>query len=154
MTDAEKVKWFDKTITWLDTNWGSPDVAAEAVNYSRDAAYDLFYDIIEQYDKIKKEEEFMSDWKPDYSVTPQVIVCAAIHKDGRIITGARHFDGLMRGQILASEGFDFWRSADQGFVDQFGQFLTRKEAWKIAKEMNQIKKDVSIEGTLYSENLY
>jgi len=95
-----------------------------------------------------------SEWKPDYSVTPRVIVCAALSKEGRIIAGARHFDKVMRQQINASEGVAFWRSAKQGFIDQFGDFIDRKDGWEIATERGQIFREVSSSGTLYSENLY
>ncbi len=94
------------------------------------------------------------EWKPDYNVTPRRIVCAAMLKEGRIITGARHFDKIMRAQMEASEGIKWWKSCAQGFIDQFGDFLDRKEAWKIASQRRQIRKRVSCAGTLYSENLY
>jgi hypothetical protein len=45
----------------------------------------------------------MGKWKPDYSVTPRRVVCAAMLKEGRIITGARHFDEIMRRQMEATE---------------------------------------------------
>lgn len=95
-----------------------------------------------------------AEWRPDYSVTPRRIVCAAMFKDGRIITGARHYDKIMRAQMEASEGIAWWRSCTQGFIDQFGDFLNREDAWKIAKAGRQIKRQVSTPGTLYSENLY
>lgn len=96
------------------------------------------------------------EWKPDYSITPRRVVCAAVKKEDRIITGARHFDNIMRNQIKAAEGLDFWKSGDveQGFIDQFGDFMDRKVAWGVALEQNQIAREVSVPGTLYSENLY
>lgn len=62
----------------------------------------------------------------------------------------------MRAQIQAAEGFDFWKAggSEQGFIDQFGDFMDRKEAWNVALEQNQIREEVSTHGTLYSENLY
>lgn len=95
-----------------------------------------------------------SEWKPDYSVTPRRVVCAANrHKTkGIIICGARHWDKLMRGQVNAmGEKPIGW---DQGFVDQFGDWMDREEAWKVATDQNQITREVSSPGTLYSENLY
>lgn len=106
-------------------------------------------------------------WKPDYNITPQRIVCAACkHKDGMIVLGVRHFDSFthatldLRKQIDPSEN---WQACEQGFVDQFGQFLSRTESWVIACAANQIHRlvggqvinDIGVEGTrLYSENLY
>lgn len=95
-----------------------------------------------------------SEWTPDYTITPRWIVCAALHKEGRIITGARHFDKIMRSQMESTEGISWWKSGDQGFIDQFGDFINREEAWIIAMDRGQICREVSTPGTLYSENLY
>ncbi len=107
------------------------------------------------------------DWTPVYTITPQRIVCSAImHKDGAIITGIRHFDAIMhttlelRKQINPEED---WHGCDQGFVDQFGNFLNRTQSWVIASRNNQIyrlvggqaKEDLQKSDVqLYSENLY
>ena len=51
-------------------------------------------------------------------------------------------------------------SEEQGFVDQFGNFYSREEAWIIAVTNGQIIRrvggDMSLdgEGKLFSENLY
>jgi hypothetical protein len=95
-----------------------------------------------------------TEWKPDYKLAPQRVVCAAMFKEGRIITGARHFDKVMVAQMKASEGLAWWRSCQQGFIDQFGDFMTREEAWVVAETNGQIFRDVSTAGCLYSENLY
>jgi len=70
-----------------------------------------------------------------------IVVCAACRNkhDGFVVTSARHYDPLMRKQMNAH-----CESA----------FLTRKEAWVIAKKNGQIRREVSSPGTLYSENLY
>jgi hypothetical protein len=94
------------------------------------------------------------EWKPDYTITPRRIVCAAMSKEGRIVTGARHFDKVMRNQMEASEGVKWWKDCEQGFIDQFGDFLNRDEAWIVAEEQEQIRRDVGTTGHLYSENLY
>jgi hypothetical protein len=110
----------------------------------------------------------MSDWKPDYTLTPQRIVCAANRlPDGTIIIGIRHHDTIMRDTISNRINIEPmgepWLESDQGFVDQFGKWLDRKESWLIACKANQIyryvgsqtKEDYGIKGTdLYSENLY
>lgn len=100
------------------------------------------------------ERPWESAWKPDYTITPRRVVCAAIRKGARTILGARHFDNRMHEQIVASEGHDFWREADQGFIDQFGEFMTREEAWEVAEARGQILRECSSPGALYSENLY
>jgi hypothetical protein len=89
----------------------------------------------------------------------QTVVCAACRlnhpEHGTIIlVGARHWDGLMRSQanLLNIRG----GGEEQGFVDQFGSFLTRKEALAIVKSngqpFNQSRNSATDE--LYSEGLY
>lgn len=94
----------------------------------------------------------MNEWKPDLSL--QLVVCAANRHTftQRIILGARHWDKLMRSALQHGEDHVLW---EQGFVDQWGQFLTREEAWKVAVEKGQIRRQIDTpEGTLYSEHLY
>lgn len=102
----------------------------------------------------------------------QFIVCAAIRKgiknnlrNDTIVCGARHFDTVMR-IVINTAGWDYtgW---EQGFIDNHGKFLTRKEAWKIADAKGQIRRPTGFEqignprpanvgddGILFSENLY
>lgn len=84
------------------------------------------------------------------------VVCAALRcANGRIICGARHFDPIMRAQITASEGYGVWRLADQGFIDNFGRFLSREAAHQIAWEQDQIRHRCGGDAKrLFSENLY
>jgi hypothetical protein len=87
----------------------------------------------------------------------QRVVCAACKKGDVILLGARHFDGWMHRQMDAM-GRDKLPGAEQGFIDQFGNFLTRTEAWRIAFSQGQVIRrcggDHADGGTLYSENLY
>lgn len=48
-----------------------------------------------------------------------------------------------------------WGKVEQGFIDQFGKFLTRAQAYKIANKNGQIL-DTSraMKGCLFSEDLY
>jgi hypothetical protein len=47
------------------------------------------------------------------------------------------------------------RATEQGFIDQFGVFMTREEAYEVAKAAGQIKyRCGGDEGRLFSENLY
>jgi hypothetical protein len=84
-------------------------------------------------------------------------VCAAIrNRAGRIICSARHFDPLMRAQINYSiDGAVIWRNAEQGFIDQRGNFLTREHALEVALTNGQLRKRCGGDSTqLFSENLY
>jgi hypothetical protein len=95
-------------------------------------------------------------WTENGLIKPDsIVVCAANkHREsGRIICGPRHWDKTMRSQKLETETFKGW---DQGFVNQFGEFLTREEAWDVAVKQNQIRHYCygGQTGYLYSENLY
>lgn len=89
-------------------------------------------------------------------VDNRVIVCSAIrHKNGGgIICGPRHFDFIMGDQVR-NNAYKGWAGAEQGFVDQYGVFLTREEAHEIASKKKQIiRRCGGDEGKLFSENLY
>ena len=94
------------------------------------------------------------------TVIPQKIICAAIrNKDKSIICGARHYDEVMHKQIKSSSECWFPGTVEQGFIDQRCNFLTREEAYVIAKEAQQIVRRcggdmVDGKGRLFSENLY
>jgi hypothetical protein len=81
------------------------------------------------------------------------IVCAAIKVNDEIICGARHHDKIMNLQLKKVERDP--ANEVQGFIDQYGHFLTRELAWKIAEYQGQIIRRCGGDGKrLYSENLY
>lgn len=92
------------------------------------------------------------------------VVCAAcratlVGKETIIIAGARHFDSVMRSQILAFDEhlLSQVKPWEQGFIDQFGVFMDRHEAMRVAKESGQelnFKRNGSDTTELYSEGLY
>lgn len=85
----------------------------------------------------------------------QRVVCAACRwPDGHMILGIRHFSPDMR--ISAKlQGYDPSESREQGFVDQWGNYLTRQEAFTIALRNGQYRPyEPYAIGTLYSEDLY
>ena len=86
------------------------------------------------------------------------VVCAAIRTKGggSMVCGPRHFDDVMRQQIEQSYLLRAqWVDAEQGFVDQFGAFMDRHEAWQVAATAGQIIRRVGGDDEmLYSENLY
>lgn len=87
-------------------------------------------------------------------MTQRRIVCAAMRSiGGSIICSPRHWDIIARN--IAEHTIVYWPEAEQGFVDQHGEFLTREQAWLVALEAGQILHRVGgDEGCLYSENLY
>lgn len=88
------------------------------------------------------------------------IVCAALRNAaGTLVIGPRHFDRIMHTQIRYLEDAGIvgsWANATQGFIDQQGCFLDRKQAYEVAKAAGQIieGRDVTKNGVLYSEMLY
>lgn len=88
------------------------------------------------------------------------IVCAAYKmQDGFTLPGVRHWSPDMRATAQRLYGDRYHLQVDRahhegGFIDQHGRYYNRQDAWKIAERNGQILKEVSIEGTLYSENLY
>lgn len=111
---------------------------------------------------------------------PPRIICAAVRRqDGCVVAGPRHFDGTMWSVILEITLDQFrelqatgvgdpkhipavekWAGvhAEEGFVDQFGVFYTREEAWPVALANGQILQhelDSKWQiGKLHSEHLY
>ena len=100
---------------------------------------------------------------PPADRTQRRVVCAAIRaKDGDIIIGVRHYDRHMHDQInMRVDGAKFRNrlDEDQGFVDQFGVFLSREEAYALADRNGQLiypnKCASGLDGhKLYDEGLY
>ncbi len=92
--------------------------------------------------------------------TPRVLCAAIKRKDNdAILCGRRHYDDLIRSVIDGVKEVEMWCRFDntiQGFIDTAGNFLTREEAYLVAKYHNQIIREVggNNTGKLYSENLY
>lgn len=91
------------------------------------------------------------------------VVCAAVRAaDGTVLLGVRHYSRDMHEQIAArrdGEKFKHRHDEDQGFVDQHGVFMTREEAFKVAKAAGQVLYPEAcgrgLDGLkLYSEGLY
>jgi len=96
------------------------------------------------------------------------IVCAANRKGSYLLLGARHWDNFMRKQydfIFTMNQTLKHSDFEEGFIDNRNAFLTRKEAWEVARKGNQIfrlcgsqtESDLYLDSPavkLYSENLY
>ena len=96
-------------------------------------------------------------WEP---TTQPWIVCAANRYGDLIIAGARHHDSIMRSITAKIGGGSFkegdedttdWKAGwdilmklcdgqeEQGFIDQFGRFYTRKDACRLAVQNGQME---------------
>lgn len=91
----------------------------------------------------------------DYYGVQRRIAQAAYNFNGYIVTGTRHGCPIMGLQLdMVEDVLDEWCGLDkmvQGFTDQYGNFLNRKEAYVIAKAAGQIIREDTNPGTLYSE---
>ena len=86
------------------------------------------------------------------------VACAALRwPDGFIICGPRHYHPIMRAAIEAAGRCKLQGNKDiveQGFVDFQGVWLTREEAYIVAKDAKQIVlRCGSDDEKLFSENL-
>ena len=90
------------------------------------------------------------------ALVTQKVVCAAMRNSrGGVFCSPRHFDIICFLGATSLEWSD--HDVEQGFVDQFGEFLTRKEAFKVAKLAGQLDKSTrkfDLGEELYSEDLY
>jgi hypothetical protein len=95
--------------------------------------------------------------------TERRVACAAIRAaDGKLLLGIRHYSDDMWRQINARhDGYLFKHrlDADQGFVDQWCEWMSREEAYTVALAAGQIRYPdacgMGLGGPrLYSEGLY
>lgn len=87
------------------------------------------------------------------------VVCAAIRaENGDFILGVRHYDEVMGKQIDArpdGEKFMNRTGGDQGFVDNYGVYMIRRQAYDVALKAGQIIRPECVGGEgLFSEALY
>lgn len=112
--------------------------------------------VVEQYQE-RLRGNIMEDGRMrwEYYGVQRRIAQAAYNYNGYIVTGTRHSCPIMEMQIMMMEEvLEEWCHGDrmiQGFTDQYGNFLTRKEAYPIAKAAGQIIREDVCPGTLYSE---
>lgn len=111
--------------------------------------------VVEQYQE-RLRGNIMEDGRMrwEYYGVKRRIAQAAFNYNGYIVTGTRHGCPIMRLQLDVIDGLEEWCGFDkmiQGFTDQYGNFLTRKEAYPIAKAAGQIIREDHCPGTLYSE---
>lgn len=83
------------------------------------------------------------------------VVCAACRNNetGLIVCAPRHFDPIMLAQIAALNDDWNYKELEQGFINNFGVFLTWREAYFVALNAEQIQRDDGNE-LLISEMLY
>jgi len=86
------------------------------------------------------------------------VVCAAIRSGAVVLCGPRHHHCFALAHLLTRDGLlelgdpNGWQ---QGFVDQWNQFMTREEALALALQNGQrVHRCGGDDRRLFSENLY
>jgi hypothetical protein len=87
----------------------------------------------------------------------RVVVCAANRTrfTGEVVLGVRHYDPFMQKSYEAVPHHG--DPVDQGFIDQYGVFMSREEALEVALSSGQINRwrtKTFPESKLFSEDLY
>jgi len=80
-----------------------------------------------------------------------LLVKSAVCRDGVIVTGKRHCDAI-RNAVEQGWKIPIMQS-EQGFVDEEGNYYSRKEAMAVAIKSGMMDES-SIDKTLYSEDLW
>ena len=91
-------------------------------------------------------------------MSDRFVVCAANRWScGIVIMSARHFDTNMHAVCERVFGDKPYGCSEQGFIDQRGVFMDRKEAFLVARSAGQInvrREKSPPYDTLFSEDLY
>ncbi len=99
--------------------------------------------------------------KPDKPI--RMVVCAANRYGPMMVLGPRHFDPTMHAHIALHKALmkhpemsrNRWSISEQGFIDQWGIFMTREEAWVVALAAGQVRYGPHLSGgRLDSSDLY
>lgn len=106
----------------------------------------------------KSEENINRELVSRLKPTRRIVAAANRYSNGLTLIGIRHWDEHMHTQALCYRENGILPSdkdPEQGFLDNQGNFLNRRQAMIVAKAADQIIKRVGgDEQKLYSENLY
>lgn len=83
------------------------------------------------------------------------IICSGVKYKGHVIAGRRHGDAFLTLETLLDP--DIYKSIKRedivaGFIDNWGDFHTREEAWIIADKAGQIKSGRGDQGEMLRIN--
>lgn len=88
---------------------------------------------MDEVDKYFKENNIK---KPQEVIVAAACVVKNANDEEIIITGARHWDKIMRNIVDNMSDVKIVHEK-QGFINQFGQYRTREESYKIVQENGQ-----------------
>ena len=125
---------------------------------ARDYSAEVHMMTVKEKNQIRREANDM-DEAAIRQIRPrheQQVVCAANRfPDGTVLLGARHWDKWMcdMANRLGIKG----GTEEQGFINQFGEFLTREEAMEVVRRNKQpfdVRRNGGDSKTLFSEGIY
>ena len=101
-------------------------------------------------------------WAEGHDPVARYVVCAANRFGDLVICGARHYDSVMCRVIKELGGMEAVHDGlerddiEQGFIDQYGAFMSRDEAaFVVVSNKQAIAEPEQAElGRLISENIY
>jgi hypothetical protein len=114
------------------------------------------------YDRCKREDDLPpleeQTWQQQNDL-PRYVVAAANRYGDILIVGARHFSPAMRSQldaIRAAGGEDLCAKGteEQGFIDQWDVFMSRKEAFLVAQYARQLNTRRRKSGNEFTRELF
>ena len=97
-------------------------------------------------------EDFTKIVYEEQRIPRRIVAACNLYGDVRII-GIRHFCPLM-GENLRARGMEGHIEHEQGFVDQYGIFVSRTDAKIIAQTNGQHLREAFISDEAYSENFW
>lgn len=109
---------------------------------------------------IEKDGDGFTGWRWDKLNVQRRLVSACNRYKDVLVCAPRHSCPIMTMSMAMLGGMQVLhkysgKDHEQGFVDQFGTFYTRKEAYDLAIENGQLLyPDRSLSETLFSEGLY
>lgn len=86
-----------------------------------------------------------------------LITHVAIRFDGRVWSlprPNRHHDVIRHIRAVTGAAYVDAYGKDQGFLDEDGTYLDRKQALEVARAAGQLRTDVEVQDQLYSENVW
>lgn len=101
--------------------------------------------------RMESQQEFPKKY-PDR----RLVVCAACKVGDLVVMSPRHWDIPMHYTVAHLKGDPIAPTGEQGFVDQWGVFMSREEAYQVALRQGQIRYPEEGRGSekLFSEMLY
>lgn len=106
---------------------------------------------------IENDIDGFTGWRWEKYKVERVIVCAANRHKDFIVTGSRHFSVpmLFTMNLLGGDALHAYGECEQGFIDQYGMFWNRTDAYNLCVSQGRKLLDEGQSNCeLFSEHLY